>query len=40
MHGERYVVGNDPVAWANKELDKIQDRRPLAAKFKKYIDKY
>lgn len=40
LYGKRYVVGTDPVAWANKELDKIRDRRPSAAKFMKYIDKH
>ena len=25
LYGKRYVVGTDPVAWANKKLDKICD---------------
>lgn len=40
LHGVGYVVGTDPVAWANEELDKIKDARTSGAKFMEYIDKY
>lgn len=40
LYGKGYVVGTDPVAWANKELDKIKEKRPWGAKFMKYIDKH
>lgn len=40
MYGKGFVHGNDPVEWANSELDKIRLRRPSAERFMKYIDKH
>ena len=40
MYGKGFVPGMDPVEWANKELDKIAERRPSTKRFMKYIDKH